>query len=391
MTRSPVIRASKMCIYCGKPVGRVRKGEHIVPEALGGKATIKTVCAKCNNAVSLLDKEFASESPVALIAWEELGETSPDTWNYNPKLDLVLEGRMLPNHTSHGLWPQVVFDRGDRLFIADLQELCAVGPKRYFRKFVRCLIKARRTVDSGDPLWIWRRVTRAPRRGRFPPRVYARHTYDELSDRIHFVCKYLDRRDRERVLSSLDMWDPLGKGLELDEGIGIIDPEGLWCYQPRRVLRALVKIGINLLSHICKRTSVNKYTFTSAVAFVLDDHGRGSSMADSGFVRNEGAQAMGCPKRAHKFHLSYGRNWALDCAFFGARIGATVAFPGPNHEWWRRAEITMPLGEPALQIQTSRILVPRSGMCVEWSDMRKVIPSVPLTKSDCQFRIEPAR
>jgi hypothetical protein len=48
--------AKLLCLYCGSPTKRGKKGEHIVPEAIDGALTLldvsnRVVCSKCNSGV----------------------------------------------------------------------------------------------------------------------------------------------------------------------------------------------------------------------------------------------------------------------------------------------------------------------------------------------------
>ena len=231
------------------------------------------------------------------------------------------------------------------------------------------------------------------RRGRFPPRVCTPHVFHELGNKSHFLCKYEPPVDKDRILWALDKWRPLEGGLAFFESLGIKDPESQWSFRPFYVLRAVVKIGVNLLAEICDNTQADRATFAGAVAFVLGESEKGPSLDDSGFALNDDAQSMGRPKGAHKFmltcapaaELSY--NWGLDCAFFGGRVGATVAFPGIYRESWMRAEVTVPLQSNDWTVVKSEILLPRR-MRVEWGNLTRVIPSVPITNLKSSLRIE---
>lgn len=89
---------------------------------------------------------------------------------------------------------------------------------------------------------------------------------------------------------------------------------------------------------------------------------------------------MDCPDRAHRFRLVYSewaRRWETYCAFFSGRLGAVVLFPGPNNEKWRTADIITPLSSNRWIIKEYELLLPIR-MHVEWDDLTKVLPSMPL-------------
>lgn len=392
MGRSPEIKPLKTCMYCGNPVQGVRRGEHIIQQALGGTLTLACVCQGCNNRTSEIDKELVSRSPLSLVAWETTGNTEEDVWDYNAEFDVALEARLLKKYAAPVLWPQVVLEAKGPMFHADLEEVQKVGPQIYLKKFLLHLTRARNTLRDGSkrPRWIWEPVAQPPRRGRLPPRVYSRHSFDELSDKVHFQCKYLGHVDKKRILWSLDNWRPFERRMQFKECFGVRDPEAQCSFQPRCVMRALVKIGINLLAYVCKETVVSQDTFPEACSFVLHEDASGPCQADCGFVVNKDIRGLECPEKCHRFRLTHTDHWCLDCAFFGGRIGATVAFQGPSGEPWARADITVPLGSNKWTINTSPIFLPRR-MRVEWKDWSKVVPSVPIGNVETHGRVESSR
>lgn len=376
-------------MYCGSPVGRVRKGEHVVPESLGCVVTLRCVCSGCNNAMSVIDKELVSKTPLGIIAAQELDTSTDGLWDYNAEHDLALEARIVKELDAPVLWPQVVFDHRGPMFWFDLAEGRQVGEKRCMREFLGLVTRARNTLRGGykRPRWLWTPVTHPPRRGRFPPRVFTPHGYRQWSNRIHFICRYVKPIDQNRILWSLDNWRPFDGRLKLKECWGGTDPEAQMSYNCRDVLRALAKIALNLLAHVCVRTPVNQEAFAEAIAFVRHDLGPGPSPHDAGFVWNTDVADMGCPADGHKFRLTHDRNWAMDCAFFGGRIGATVAFPGPSAERWNRVEIVTPLGSPRWSVETSPVIVPRR-MHVEWGDLSRIAPSLRIKNVEHRVRFE---
>ncbi len=379
----------RRCMYCNAEVRAVRKGEHIIPESLGGALSIRNVCSQCNNEFSVIDKELVSKTPLGIVAGQELGASTDGLWDYNAEHDLALEARIVKELDAPVLWPQVVFDDRGPMFWFDLAEGRQVGEERCMREFLELVTRARNTLRGGykRPRWLWTPVTHPPRRGRFPPRVFTPHSYRQWSNRVHFICRYLKPIDQNRILWSLDNWRPFEGRVKLKECWGSIDPEAQISYRPRYILRALVKIGINSLAHICKQTRVDQQAFPEAIQFVRYDRGDGPSFDDCGFVRNEDVQTLDCPNDAHALRLTHGANWGLDCAFFGGRIGATVSFPGPNHDKWQRAEIVAPIGRRDWQVRTSRVVLPRT-MRVEWGDICRIAPSLPVKNVEHRFRLE---
>jgi len=382
-------RTPALCVYCGKPVGPVRKGEHVVPKSLGCVVTVRCVCSDCNNALSGVDKELVSQTPLAMIAAQELDASVDGFWDYNAEHDLALEARIVKELDAPVLWPQVVLDDRGPMFWFDLAEARQLGRERYRKEFIELLTRARNTLRGGckRPRWLWMPVAHPPRRGRFPPRVFTPHGYREWSNRIHFKCRYAESADQGRILWSLDNWRPFEGKLKGKEHWGGMEPEAQMSYNCGDVLRALVKIGLNLLVYVCGPTQVNRQTFSEAIAFARYDEGGGPSIDDCGFVWNTDVAQMECPPDAHKFRLTCDQNWALDCAFFGGRMGATVAFPGPCAEQWSRVEIVAPLGSPDWTVETSPVILPRR-MHVNWGDLPVIAPSLPAKNVEYRVRVE---
>lgn len=384
---------SVSCIYCGGPVRRLKKGEHVIPEALGTTVTLKTVCTVCNNAMSEIDKELVWESPIRLVSWEVLGGHCNDTLDFDARRNLALEARVLPGYVSTVLWPQVVFEPKAPGFYADLMELKAVGLERFCKVFHGHLMRARRTLQDGSkrPRWLWHKRPKPPRQGQYPPRVFTRHTWDEFSDKMHFECRYVGSLDKGRLLHVLDNWRPFEGETFVQEDFGVVDPESFLSLRPRFILRALVKIGVNLLAHLCEKTAVDRTTFAKATAFARYDNVTGPDERTSGFVVNADIQALGCPPKAHKFRLTYDEfSWHLLCSFFGGRIGAAVSFPGRSVETWRREEIVVPLYSNEWTVETSPILL-LTRCRIEWTDVSRIVPSVRMVNPTVEIRHELAR
>jgi hypothetical protein len=343
--------------------------------------------------MSEIDKELVWESPIRLVSWEVMGGHANDTLDFNARRNLALEARLLPGYVSSVLWPQVVFEPKAPGFCADLAEMKAVGPDRFCRVLHAYLMKARRTLQDGSkrPRWLWQKRPKPPRRGQYPPRVFTRHTWDEFDDKMHFECRYVGSLDKNRLLYTLDNWRPFEGQTFIQENWGVIDPEAFLSYRPRFILRALVKIGINLLAHLSQKTAIGKATFPKATGYARYDNVTGPDEKSYGFVVNDDIQSLGCPAKAHKFRLTYDNSWwHFACSFFGGRIGAVVAFPGRNDEAWRRADIVVPLNSSEWSVTTSPIIVP-TRFRIEWTNVSRIVPSVHLVNPTMEVRHELSR
>ncbi len=382
---------SQPCMYCEGPVRGVKNGEHIVQAALGATRTLKCVCADCNGAFSDVDRELASRSPLQTVMWEELDKTSENIWDYNDELNLAIEAKAAPNGEGPILFPQLVLTEPTPVFFFDAEEVEDLGLENAMNSFRAQLAAAIATVHAGQKRARvgWERLRNLPRRGQYPPRVFSRRRFEKFNEKMNFTCRFHGQVDQEQILNQAEEWCRSSFIGEPKTSWSVLDPESHYSCRPRWVLRALVKTGLNLLRHVCSLTSVNPRTFRDAIQFARYDRGSGPSLEDSGYLIQHDTQTLMCPPDAHLFRLSYGQNWALDCAFFGGRIGATVAFPGPNREEWNRADIIVPIKDHAWKISTSKILVPRLMRTTDQID--QMIRGVQIRNVQTRTRREPRR
>jgi hypothetical protein len=388
--------ASKgQCIYCAQEIRGVRKGEHVVPDALGANVTIRRVCALCNNELSQLDKELVTASPLHIAASKHPETNGEDFWDYNPQLDLAIEGRLVDGRHAVAQWPQLVLDGSGLIFCYDVKEIEKVGLQKCQETFRLRLLEAVQTVRRGDrrPKLRWCSLPNPPRRGRFPPRVFTRHTCDDLPEGISFECRWHGKIDKNSIMQAIEHWKIDNADTQESRMEGVADPEGATSYRPRWVLRALVKIGLNLLAYLME-DEFPRDGFDEAIRFVRYDHGSGPSTNTYGFLDHNVTTQLECPANAHKFTLQHASLWTLDCSFFGGAIGATVAFPGPKWRKARRIEITAPIHGNEWQVQRSQILIPRRRRVTDridammpWAGFAKVRTRTRIVRREAQPRV----
>ena len=379
--------AKKQCIYCGQEIRGVRKGEHVVPQALGMIVTIPRVCKKCNNnELSQLDNELVTASPLHIAARKELDKNGENVWDYNAQLNLAIEGRLVDDLSAVVQWPQIVLEEDQLIFCYDIQEMDKVGLQVCQKAFHSQLLKAVQTVRREDkkPKLRWRSLPNPPRRGRFPPRVFTRHSCDDLVEDISFECRYHGNIDKNDILSRLEKWHLDNDNMKESRTDGVIDPESATSYRPRWIFRALVKIGINLLAYVMEDKFLPD-RFVDAIRFVRNDIGDGPSGNDCGFLEHDVTDTLRCPQNAHKFILQHDRIWALDCSFFGGIVGATVLFPGPNWNKIRRIEIVAPIGSREWEVHKSQVLIARNIRITDRVDI--MMPSVAIRNAQMQTRV----
>jgi len=133
-----ILKVKRVCLYCGEPTKRGRKGEHVVPAAIGGALTLndvsnRAVCPKCNAGVlSQLDKELCSRSYLSVIASREIGAHLWQAWDVDHESNnLLVEARpaWAADETLNSLvcYPQITLERSGPGVRGDSQEFRQFG------------------------------------------------------------------------------------------------------------------------------------------------------------------------------------------------------------------------------------------------------------------------
>lgn len=384
--------SKKPCLYCGSSSTLTR--EHVVPEALGGRLWTKSVCAKCNNEeLSRLDEELTSRSPLSLVAAQEMHKTAGYTWDVDhSEGNLLIEAHQNVPPQSPTVWPQMIFEEKGEQLRADAEEINEFGADNFRRVFVQRLLRAFQTLGTTRrPRLVFERVAeKIPAMYRYPPRVFATRRIWDFDNRMHFQCRYLRADDRREVLRRLGNLDPHARFELADIRLGSSRPAFHLRYEAVAVLRSLVKMGINLLrwKDVCTETEVDRDHFPAAVRLVTGEQAVSNrAFKNTGFVYADDLRPLECPKDHHKFRLQYDRGiWRIWFAFFSGRIGAFVRFPGPSRESWCTADVRVPIGSRDWSVHKSPILQP---ICVriEWKELQKVIPSVPMENTRAEMTV----
>ena len=380
------------CIYCGGSTSGVRRGEHVIPEALGGTQTLRCVCPSCNTEFSVLDKELCSRSPLSLVVQQELGTESGMLWDYNEQYDIALEARLEPGFKSPVLWPQLIL-LGEKIFFQfDPEEAERVGLEDYAKAFYNLIQQSTEQWLSQRKGIIWERIRRQPDRGRFPPRFFSRHKYTDWKRGMTFICRYLDPIEREQIVHAVRDWKPDITRSTKATSLGVLDPEALFSFQQELILRALVKIGLNLLAYVVSPTDVNSTTFPSATKYARWGTALRLNLQNNGFVTGDALSQFDCPIDAHKFQLVYSeRRWRLVAVFFGGRIGTCVHFPGRQITDYIRYEVVAPVKSKEWTVNKSKIHLPSRPISTLWDDPSVMIPSMPIRHRGSRKRVEQRR
>lgn len=390
----PQMTNRKACVYCGGEVRGVSKGEHVIPKALGAALTIDTVCKDCNNAFSDIDKELCSRSLLSIVASQELDSHIWQLWDVDHESnDLLLEARPDWEHGCFPLFPQIVFEHNRPEIRGDYDEIRQFGTEGFLPVLTRSAVRAFRHYKCGEKGWL--NVERVEQRMivageyRFPPRVFTRHSIQELADRLHkkkgaaFDLRYFRSEDRRHALNALDNWNATSSVRHLQVACGSYRPPLRCFYDAVKVLRALAKCALNVLSVYCPNTPLNNDGFQHVIRVVK---GEGPLMTDvfetSGFVRASEIVGMAIPD-GHSIRLLH-RNgeWQMITSYFGGRIGTVVRFNGPSNESWSCADIQIPLRSREWKVTTTTLLLPPLRPQVEWKDISKIVPSIEIENAN---------
>jgi hypothetical protein len=263
-----ILLPPQVCIYCGNELKRVRRGEHVVPDAIGGKWTIhdvcgsKKVCNTCHNGVlSELDKELCSKSIMSVVAVEEIGGFIAQTWDVDHAAgNLLVEAKPDLKRKSMTTYPQMIFEVKGPQLRGDLEEMQQFGYESYWKHFVRRMLDAFARYRSGEKRSLHEhRFEPNPSllsRYRYPPRIFTRKPISEFRPGMSFEFHYVDVSQKKAALRQLDNWTFDFSQQEPKTGIGSELPTFRFFYDEGKVLRALAKIAINLLAAFCPNTPV---------------------------------------------------------------------------------------------------------------------------------------
>jgi hypothetical protein len=394
------------CLYCGTPTKKGKKGEHIFPEAIGcartlNDAGIAVVCQDCNNGVlSHIDRELCSRSYLSAVASQEIEAKLWHTWDVDHAAGhLLVEARPWwhEDRTLNGLvcYPQITFERSGPAVRGDYTEFQSFGQENSSRVLFKSIRHCfERWCAEGKGLHFERVRSGVITDGyRLPPRVYTPHPISEIARNVckhSFVLRFATEEDKRFALLSLSK---LGESKELKQ----------WSYKPGsrlpticfyfdigESLRALMKIGLNLIATYCHNTSVNREAFLHPIRAIMGEiQIPPTVMASNGFVHAEDIQEIRGAPNEHSFRLAHAdRVWHVYSCFFGGRIGAYVRIPGPNGEQWNCADIVAPLKSKKWNMRISPIIQLLPSPRVDWSHSQTVVPSLKLQRTTSSVQVE---
>ncbi|MBN1908234.1 MAG: hypothetical protein JW818_00715 [Pirellulales bacterium] len=403
-----IVQPVRKCIYCGGEVTGERRGEHIIPEAIGGDLTLKekagkSVCRHCNNEVlSVLDTELCRRSHLSLIASQEIDSSLWLVWDIDHSAqNLLVEAR--PEWEDCELrslysYPQMIFETNGPQIRGDADEIERLGKDQFLNVMIRAVYSAFERFNSGKKrVFHFERVRTdlSSRSYRLPPRVYSPHSIAEIAQDIQsqsFVFRYLTTADRRCALRAMSQLD-LGNRKQFDRYahyLGSRTPSISVFFDMGLTIRAMLKIGFNLLAAYCTNTIVNLDTFPQVTRLIRgEEHLKPIDIAGSGFVYAEDVEDLARP-RCHCFRItSLEKEWVIYMSFFGGRVGSVVSFPGPNREDWNTMDIIAPLHSKEWTATPSQLFLPLK-VRVEWSKHEAITPSLKLQYAQTRMLVKDA-
>jgi hypothetical protein len=394
----------RLCPYCGSVPKGNAKGEHVIQAALGGAFTIKDVCQSCNNSFSAVDNELSSRSPLAVIASQELKNGVYQIWDVDHSSEnLLLEATPDWEAKAARVFPQVIFERDGPRLSGDVGEMYHVGSAQFSEILMQSARRAyfrhgaeTRTSINLDRVDVDSELLSTYR---LPPRLYFRKSIFELAERLRKpkhasgILRYLTDRDLRFAFHSLANWSmPRRWRSERVLGSRFRLARSFW--DTSKVLRALLKMAVNVLYAYCPRTPLNHDTLSHVIRLIKGDLPiRRNHLAINGFIHARDAIPVACPAGHHAFRIAYSRGlWSICGSYFGGRIATLVSFPGPNQEDWEVADIIAPIGK------RDWTFLPRCGILsiplncrIEWLDPNIIMPTVEMFNVRSEIRVIGAR
>ena len=396
----------RLCLYCGQPTKRGKRGEHIVPAALGGCLTLndrptgRVVCANCNSGVlSRLDKELCSRSFLSFVASQQIDGHVWQVWDVDhADGHLLVEARpaWAEDEVMNSLvcYPQITFERSGPHVRGDAEEFERFGredaTKVLFKAVRECFGRWCKT-DSG--LYFERIQSGVIQDGyRFAPRVFTRHTIAEIARNVRnhsFILRYTTEADKNFALNSMSKIGDDPKLNTWSQQRGSYCPTISCYFDVAETLRALMKIGLNLIAAYCTQTPIDHETFAGAVRIIRGEmQMRPVAFQFNGFVHADDIQCIKAGDSEHSFRLMHlNGDWHVYSSFFGGRVGTFVRVPGPNREDWNCADIVAPIGSKDWMFSPSPILR-NMRVRVAWNGAQALTPSVKLQRSVSAMRVD---
>lgn len=384
----------RTCFYCGGPATRIRDGEHVFPQAIGCAVTIversgRRVCHGCNNGVlSIVDNALCGLSYLALIASQELDASLWQLWDIDHAAgDQLVEAK--PSWVDGELngiycYPQMIFESGIPHIRCNAHEATEYGFEKFEETLVNAMFDAfKRHKEGNKKLGLYFEPVEPeiiPKGCRLDPRVFTRRTIAEIAKKKStFIVRYKSQEDKDTALTHLSKLGDWKKMKRWTNKPSSRVPTIANVFDFGQTLRGLMKIGVNLLAAFCTKTPVSRDHFPVPIRLIRGEYHPSSNLFSVfGFVPADQLSELWADDKSHAFRLTYlNGHWQVYLSFFGGRLCAFVAMPGPNGEDWSTLDIVAPLKSKDWRLTYSPLIRPITTR-VQWDDLKTLAPTIKL-------------
>ncbi|MBI1913207.1 MAG: hypothetical protein HYS12_00355, partial [Planctomycetes bacterium] len=144
---------------------------------------------------------------------------------------------------------------------------------------------------------------------RLAPRIFTQHTIGEIARNINkqsFIIRYVSTEDKQFALNSLSKLEAGPKLNNWSQQRGSYSPTICYFFDIAETLRALMKIGLNLIAAYSPKTPVDYQAFASAIRIIRGEmQMRPAAFRGNGFVHAEDIQCIKAGDRDHSFRLMH--------------------------------------------------------------------------------------
>lgn len=373
---------AKKCLYCER-TGCKMSDEHLIPEGLGGRTVLeKAVCKECNNGVlSELDNELITQSPLSLIAYRELQSGLRRTWDVDHRSGNVLISAA-PIIDERGfmamwVWPQLILDSEQLSMRANLDELRAFGNDAFNITLIKTAKRTFERYKRGEKCIIFEKEDpdQIPVGHKFPPRLFAKKKITDFQKEMKMIIGFTTNDDKKRLLNAIDRISPDFRFSNSEAMSGSTEPIIQRQMFPEMIVRALTKIMLNVMAHVCERTPIDRANFGLSIDYVREVIGPKPRTPPFGFIPPHEATSIHHPMKGHAIKIVYGNGrWTALFSFFGGELAAIVQLPGLSSEDWCVLDVQMDIGKECT-FKKSNVWVPLKGTVI-WDEPNKICPSL---------------
>lgn len=259
----------------------------------------------------------------------------------------------------------MTFEEKGAEFRGDIEETDAFGRDKAISEFKIAVVNTyQRFLENKRDTFYFEQVEPdiLGKEFRYPPRLFIRRTMTEISrkpKKQKCRIRYVTDEDRALVLETLKTFSAGPKEHKWRQKPSSNRPTIRLFFDTGCTVRALMKIGLNLLAAHCRSMPINRSTFDRAMRLIMrETELNGNVIFEMGFV-NPKHFAPIAKEGCHTFRLLHADNmWRLHSSFFGGRMCTYACFPGPNRENWVCLDVVAPIKSTKWEWRSSTIYQP---------------------------------